>query len=81
MMKTGFVSLAQLRQEKAAARRQVEYDVRRLRNDIDDVVHCRFGLPRTSSNKYLNYLSYAFSAFKIAATVMSVVRLFKRKKK
>lgn len=78
-----FSSLAQLREEKQLARRQVEYGARKLRNDVNDVLNFRgpFSSGTASPNKYLSYLGYAFTAFKIASTVMNVVKMFKKKKR
>lgn len=76
-------SLAQLREEKQLAMRQVDYGARKLRNDVNDLLNFRapFSTAAASPNKYLSYLGYAFTAFKIASTVMNVVKMFKRKKK
>ncbi len=77
-------SLAQLREEKRLARRQVEYGARKLRNDVNDVLNFRGPFSSSvaaSPNKYLSYLGYAFTAFKIASTVMNVVKMFKKKKR
>lgn len=81
--KREITSLAQLREEKQLAMRQVDYGARKLRNDVNDLLDFRspFSAAAASPNKYLSYLGYAFTAFKIASTVMNVVKMFKKKKK
>lgn len=73
-------SLEQLRQEKEKAARQVDYGYRRLRNDVEDVFYSRGRSMQSPASKYLSYIGYAVTAYKIATTVMGVVRMFRRKK-
>ena len=75
-----FASLDDVRQEKDRARRKVGQDVRMLRNHVEDC----FAAPETfflqSDNKYMNYVGYAITAYKMVGRVRSALHFFRGKK-
>ena len=77
-----YASLQDIRDEKKYAKRQIDNSVNKLKNDVTDyfVYHPEhFFLD--SSNKYMNYVGYAISAYRTATAFRSVFGFFSRKKK
>ncbi|MBO7569353.1 MAG: hypothetical protein J6T11_03265 [Bacteroidaceae bacterium] len=80
--KIRYASLKDIRDEKEHARQQIDYGVDRLKNDVADyfVYHPEhFFLD--SSNKYMNYVGYAISAYKTATAFRSLFSFFSKKRK
>ena len=77
-----YASLKDIRDEKVYARQQIDYGVNKLKNDVADyfVYHPEhFFLD--SSNKYMNYVGYAISAYKTATAFRSAFGFFSKKRK
>ena len=65
-----FASLRDLRDEKEHARQQIDYGVSQLKNDVADYfVYHPEHLFLDSSNKYMNYVGYAITAYKVFLTL------------
>ena len=77
-----FASLRDLRDEKEHARQQIDYGVSQLKNDVADYfVYHPEHLFLDSSNKYMNYVGHAISAYKTVAAFRSVFGFFSKKRK
>ncbi len=75
-------SLEELRSEKEYARRQIDYGVNRLKNDVADYfVYHPENIFLESSNKVMNYVGYAISAYKTATAFRTMFGFFSRKRK
>ena len=82
MKKKKFASLEDIRNEKEHARRQIDYGVNQLKNDVADYFwfHPEH-IFLDSSNKYMNYVGYAISAYKTATAFHKVFGIFSKKRK
>lgn len=81
-MTTKYTSLEAIRLEKQKAKRQIEQSTRRLKTDLaENYMPPANSLFRNSSNKYMNYVGYAISAYRTATAFRSVFGFFSRKKK
>lgn len=77
-----YASLEELRNEKKYARQQIDYSVDRLKNDVADYfVYHPENLFLESSNKVMNYVGYAISAYKTATAFRSMFGFFSKKRK
>ncbi|MBP5375609.1 MAG: hypothetical protein J6Y38_04675 [Bacteroidaceae bacterium] len=75
-------SLEELRSEKEYARRQIDYGVNRLKNDVADYfVYHPENIFLESSNKVMNYVGYAISAYKTATAFRTMFGFFSKKRK
>ncbi len=71
-----YASLNDIRREKMEEKRHLEDDVRRLKNDVTDYFVPANNVFLNSSNKYMNYIGYAITAYKTAMTFKGVFRFF-----
>lgn len=77
-----YTSLKELRSEKVYTKRQVDYSWDRLKNDVADYfVYHPENLFLESSNKVMNYVGYAISAYKTATAFRSMFGFFSKKRK
>lgn len=77
-----YASLKEIREEKEYAKQQIDYGVDKLKNDAADYfVYHPENFFLDSSNKYMNYVGYAISAYRTATAFRSVFGFFSRKKK
>jgi len=77
-----YASLEDLRNEKEYARQQIDYSVDRLKNDVADYfVYHPENLFLESSNKVMNYVGYAISAYKTATAFRTMFGFFSKKRK
>lgn len=80
--KQEFTSLRDIRDEKQYARRQIDNSVDKLKNDV---AHYFMYHPENffleSSNKYMNYVGHAISAYKTVAAFRSAFGFFSKKRK
>ena len=69
-MTTKYTSLEAIRLEKQKAKRQIEQSTRRLKTDLaENYMPPANSLFRNSSNKYMNYVCYAITAYKVFLTL------------
>ncbi|MBQ6749558.1 MAG: hypothetical protein IJR02_02175 [Bacteroidaceae bacterium] len=69
-MTTKYTSLEAIRLEKQKAKRQIEQSTRRLKTDLaENYMPPANSLFRNSSNKYMNYVGYAITAYKVFLTL------------
>ena len=82
MKKKKFASLEYISNEKEHARRQIDYGVNQLKNDVADYFwfHPEH-IFLDSSNKYMNYVGHAISAYKTVAAFRSAFGFFSKKRK
>lgn len=80
MKKNRYVSLEDIRQEKEQARRQIGYGVDKLKNDVTDCFVSPTNIFLRSSNKYMNYVGYAISAYKTFTAVKGLFGRFSWKR-
>ena len=78
MRKGRYTSLDDIRYEKMEEKRQVKYGITRLKNDVTDFFVPTSNIFLNSSNKYMNYIGYAISAYKTAMTFKGVVKFFSK---
>ena len=77
-----YSSLEELRSEKEYARRQIDYSADRLKNDVADYfVYHPENIFLESSNKVMNYVGYAISAYRTATAFRSMFGFFSKKRK
>ena len=77
-----YASLQDIRDEKKYAKRQIDNSVNKLKNDVTDYfVYHPEHIFLDSSNKYLNYVGYAISAYKTATAFHKVFGIFSKKRK
>lgn len=76
MSKGRYTSLDDIRYEKREEKRHVKDGMRRLQNDITDYFVPASNMFLQSSNKYMNYIGYAITAYKTAMTFKGVFRFF-----
>ena len=82
MKKKKFSSLEDIRKEKENARQQIDYGVSLLKNDVADYfVYHPEHIFLDSSNKYMNYVGYAISAYKTATAFHKIFGIFSKKRK
>lgn len=79
MTTPAYSSLAQLRADKEEARRSLDMGVRKLRNDVNDLVRPQDNFFLNSTNKYLQYIGYTMSAYKVFMTARAIFKGFHRK--
>ena len=80
--KKRYASLEELRSEKEYTRRQIDYGVDRLKNDVADYfVYHPENIFLESSNKVMNSVGYAISAYKTATAFRSMFGFFSKKRK
>ena len=80
--KQEFTSLRDIRDEKQYARRQIDNSVDKLKNDVANYfVYHPENFFLESSNKYMNYVGYAISAYRTATAFRSVFGFFSKKRK
>ena len=72
-------SLEQLRADKEEAKRSLDLGAKKLKNDVDDLVRPRDSFFFNSTNKYLQYIGYAVSAYKGYMTFKGIFKGFGRK--
>lgn len=80
MSKRQYSSLKDVRSEKVKTRRQIDYGVDRLKNDVADCFVSPNSIFLRSSNKYMNYVGYAISAYKTFQTFRGVFKFFSKRK-
>lgn len=74
-MTTKYTSLEAIRLEKQKAKRQIEQSTRRLKTDLaENYMPPANSLFRNSSNKYMNYVGYAITAYKVFLTLRKAYR-------
>ena len=82
MKKKKYSSLEDIRNEKEHARQQIDYGVSQLKNDVADYfVYHPEHIFLDSSNKYMNYVGYAISAYKTATSFHKIFGIFSKKRK
>ncbi len=81
MNNTKYMSLKDIRADKEHTKRQISYGVDRVKNDIEDCFVSPSSIFLRSSNKYMNYIGYAISAYKTAMTLKGVFSFFSRKRR
>ena len=82
MRKKKYASLEDIRNEKEYARRQIDYGVSQLKNDVADYfVYHPEHIFLDSSNKYMNYVGYVISAYKTVTTFHKLFGFFSKKRK
>ena len=81
MKKEKYTSLEEIRSAKEKTRRQINYGVDRLKNDVTDCFVSPSSIFLRSSNKYMNYIGYGISAYKAFQTFRGVFNLFSKKKR
>ena len=81
MSKHQYTSLKDIRYEKEHAKRQVDYGVDRLKNDVVDCFVYPENFFLRSSNKYMNYVGYAITAYKAVSTFRGMFGFFSGKRK
>lgn len=69
-------TLQDIRNEKAATCRRLDNGIQRLRNDVKDCFVPTNSIFLKSSNKYMNYVGYAITAYKTAMSVRGVYKFF-----
>ena len=79
MTTPAYSSLAQLRADKEEARRSLDMGVRKLGNDVNDLVRPQDNFFLKSTNKYLQYIGYTMSAYKVFMTARAIFKGFHRK--
>ena len=77
-MRKKYTSLDDIRFEKQEERKQVEYGIRRLKNDVTDLFVPANNIFLRSSNRYMNYIGYAIMAYKAAMSVKGIFRFFSK---
>lgn len=73
-----YVSLDDIRVEKHKVKLQVEQAANRLKHHITDSFMPANPAFVNSSSKYLNYVGYAISAYKVFMTARKVMRFFSK---
>lgn len=81
MRDTEYKSLKDIRTEKERTKRQIRYGVDRVKNDVEDCFVSPSSIFLRSSNKYMNYIGYAISAYKTAMTLKGMFAFFSRKRR
>ena len=81
MRDTEFKSLKDIRAEKEHTKRQIRYGVDRVKNDVEDCFVSPSSIFLRSSNKYMNYIGYAISAYKTFTTLKGVFGFFSRRRR
>lgn len=71
-------SLEEIREDKQEALNRVDRGVDRLKGDVRNCFMPSNSIFFESSNKYMNYLGYAISAYKTATNVKGIVNFFKK---
>ena len=79
MTTPAYLSLAQLRADKEEARRSLDMGGRKLGNDVNDLVRPQDNFFLNSTNKYLQYIGYTMSAYKVFMTARAIFKGFHRK--
>ena len=77
-MNRRYTSLDDIRFEKQEEKKQVKYGMRRLKNDMTDYFVPADNVFLHSSNKYMNYIGYAITAYKTAMTFKGMFRFFSK---
>ena len=80
MIQKKYTSPADIRLDKEHERRQIEYGVHKLKNDVEDCFRPKDNFFLNSSNKYMHYIGYAMSAYKVAMTMKGLVGFFSKKR-
>ena len=78
MNRKRYASLDDIRYEKREELRQVKYGAKRLKNDVTDYFAPSNNVFLNSSNKYMNYIGYAITAYKTAMTFRGVFKFFSK---
>ncbi len=82
MRKSRYTSLEDIRNEKERTRRQIDFSVDRLKNDVADYfVYHPENFFLDSSNKYMNFVGYAISAYRTSTAFRKFFGFFSRKRK
>ena len=80
MKRKQYASLDDIRQEKEKARVQMGRDVDMLKNHVNDCFVAPENFFLQSSNKYMNYVGYAITAYKMVGKVKGLFGRFSKKK-
>lgn len=80
MKRVKYSSLDDIRSEKEKARVQMGHGVDTLKSHVNECFAAPENFFLQSSSKYMNYVGYAISAYKIVGKVRNVFALFSRKK-
>ena len=76
MKRDRYTSLDDIRFEKAEEMRQVKLGVKRLKNDVTEHFVPTNNIFLNSSNKYMNFIGYAITAY--MTTVKGMFRFFSK---
>lgn len=76
MKRKKYTSLNAIRAEKTLARIRIQDGVTRLKNDVTDCFVPTSNVFLSSSNKYMNYIGYAITAYKVATTFKGMFGFF-----
>ncbi|MBO4430175.1 MAG: hypothetical protein J5790_02405 [Bacteroidaceae bacterium] len=80
--KQEYTSLRDIRDEKEYAKQQIDNGVDRLKNSVADYfVYHPENFFLESSNKYMNFVGYAISAYKTVTAFRSAFGFFSKKRK
>ncbi|MBQ0023578.1 MAG: hypothetical protein KBT29_10120 [Prevotellaceae bacterium] len=77
-MKKQYKNLAEIRQDKKLTSERVSKGVVRLKSDVKDCFLPSNSIFLDSSNKYMNYIGYAITAYKTASSIKSIINIFKK---
>ena len=80
MIKKQYSSLADLRADKLALKKHMKSDVDNLKADVKDCFLPRDPAFLNSSNKYMNYVGYAITAFKTMNAISGVFKIFRKRR-
>ena len=81
MKRNQYASLKEIRSEKERARRQIDYGVDKVKNDVVDCFVYPENFFLKSSNRYMNYVGYAISAYKTVRALGGMFGFFSKKRK
>ena len=81
MKRNQYASLKEIRSEKERARRLIDYGVDKVKNDVVDCFVYPENFFLKSSNRYMNYVGYAISAYKTVMALGGTFGLFSKRRK
>lgn len=80
MTKRNFASLDDVRIEKDKSRRQISQEVATLKEDVADGIIAPENFFMRSSNRFMNYVGYAMSAYKALKKAQGLMGSFFKKR-